>query len=95
MLSGYWNNSVGCSIMTLAELIGDTPKVAFDHHGKEWALDYQDWPGNSAQRPHSSATLDKRSVNGPTFALNLSRASDQSLLFDRQCRGRVPACESF
>ena len=28
MLSGYWNAGVGCSIETLAELIGDTPKVA-------------------------------------------------------------------
>ena len=25
-----------CTIETLAELIGDTPKVAFDHYGKEW-----------------------------------------------------------
>lgn len=41
MLSGYWNNGVGCSIETLAELIGDTPKVAFDHYGKEWAKSYQ------------------------------------------------------
>jgi hypothetical protein len=52
MLSGYWNNSVGCSIMTLAELIGDTPKVAFDHHGKEWALDYQDPHWASFAREH-------------------------------------------
>ncbi len=35
MLSGYWNAGGGCSIETLAELIGDTPKVAFDHYGKE------------------------------------------------------------
>jgi integrase len=42
MLSGYWNNGVGCSIETLAELIGDTPKVAFDHYGKEWGQHYQD-----------------------------------------------------
>jgi len=26
MLSGYWNGGKGCSIETLAELIGDTPK---------------------------------------------------------------------
>lgn len=42
MLSGYWNNGVGCSIETLAELIGDTPKVAFDQYGKEWGQHYQD-----------------------------------------------------
>ena len=42
MLSGYWNGGVGCSIETLAELIGDTPKVAFDHYGKEWGQHYQD-----------------------------------------------------
>ena len=42
MLSGYWADGVGCSIETLAELIGDTPKVAFDHYGKEWGQHYQD-----------------------------------------------------
>jgi len=42
MLSGYWNGGQGCSIETLAELIGDTPKVAFDHYGKEWGQHYQD-----------------------------------------------------
>jgi integrase len=42
MLSGYWNGGVGCTIETLAELIGDTPKVAFDHYGKEWGQHYQD-----------------------------------------------------
>ena len=42
MLSGYWNGGAGCSIETLAELIGDTPKVAFDHYGKEWGKHYQD-----------------------------------------------------
>ena len=42
MLSGYWNNNAGCSIETLAELIGDTPKVAFDHYGKEWGQHYQE-----------------------------------------------------
>jgi hypothetical protein len=26
----------------LAELIGDTPKVAFDHYGKEWGQQYQE-----------------------------------------------------
>lgn len=42
MLSGYWNGGLGCSIETLAELIGDTPKVAFDHYGREWGQHYQE-----------------------------------------------------
>ncbi len=41
-LSGYWNGGAGCSIETLAELMGDTPKVAFDHYGREWGQHYQD-----------------------------------------------------
>ena len=39
---GYWNGGAGCSVETLAELIGDTPKVAFDHYGREWGQHYQD-----------------------------------------------------
>ena len=42
MLSGYWNGGAGCSIETLAELIGNTPKVAFDHYGREWGQHYQE-----------------------------------------------------
>ena len=42
MLSGYWNGGAGCSIETLAELMGDTPKVAFDHYGREWGQRYQE-----------------------------------------------------
>lgn len=42
MLAGYWTDGVGCSIEVLAELMGDTPKVAFDHYGKEWGQHYQD-----------------------------------------------------
>lgn len=42
MLSGYWTKGAGCSIETLAELIGDTPKVAFDHYGREWGQHYQE-----------------------------------------------------
>ena len=42
MLSGYWNGSAGCSIETLAELIGNTPKVAYDHYGREWSQHYQE-----------------------------------------------------
>ena len=42
MLSGYWNGGVGCSVETLAELMGDTPKVVFDHYGREWGQHYQE-----------------------------------------------------
>ncbi len=42
MLAGYWTDGVGCSIEVLAELMGDTPKVAFDHYGKEWGQHFQD-----------------------------------------------------
>lgn len=65
MLAGYWTNGVGCSIETIAELIGDTPKVAFDHYGREWGQHFQDplWaaigtfePGTSAKRPKASRT---------------------------------------
>lgn len=42
MLAGYWNAGAGCSIETLAHLLGDTPKVAFDHYGREWGQHYQE-----------------------------------------------------
>jgi len=42
MLAGYWNNGAGCSIETLAELMGNSPAVAFAHYGREWAMTYQD-----------------------------------------------------
>lgn len=53
MLSGYWNNGVGCSVETLAELLGDTPKVAFEHYGKEWGQYYQDplWAAIGEAKP--------------------------------------------
>lgn len=53
MLAGYWNDGVGCSIETLAELIGDTPKVAFDHYGREWGQRYQDplWAALGVEEP--------------------------------------------
>ena len=53
MLSGYWTGGVGCSIEVLAELIGDTPKVAFDHYGREWGQHYQDplWAAIGAGEP--------------------------------------------
>lgn len=81
MLSGYWNGGVGCSIETLAELIGDTPKVAFDHYGKEWGQHYQEplWAavGGSAaassqaaaepaKQPSRKKTRGKKSGSGRT-----------------------------
>jgi integrase len=42
MLAGFWNDGTGCSIEVLAELMGDTPKVAFEHYGREWGQHYQD-----------------------------------------------------
>lgn len=53
MLSGFWNGGKGCSIETLAELIGDTPKVAFDHYGREWGQHYQEplWAAISSAEP--------------------------------------------
>jgi len=42
MLSGYWNDGVGCSLETLAELLGDTPKVAYEHYGAEWSQSFQE-----------------------------------------------------
>jgi integrase len=53
MLSGYWNGGVGCSIETLAELMGDTPKVVFDHYGRERGQHYQDplWEAIGVDRP--------------------------------------------
>ncbi len=51
MLSGYWDGGAGCSIETLAELIGDTPKVAFDHYGRGWGQHYQDPPWAAVAKP--------------------------------------------
>ena len=50
MLSGIWNNGVGCSIETLAELMGNTPQVAFAHYGREWGQSYQDLALESHRR---------------------------------------------
>ncbi|HUQ69285.1 MAG TPA: hypothetical protein VM165_07180, partial [Planctomycetaceae bacterium] len=54
MLSGFWNGGTGCSIETLAELIGDTPKVAFDHYGREWGQHYQDPLWNAVGLPKAA-----------------------------------------
>jgi len=58
MLSGYWNGGAGCSIETLAELMGDTPKVAFDHYGKEWGQHYQEplWAAIGMKRASARPT---------------------------------------
>lgn len=65
MLSGYWNDGVGCTIETLAELMGDTPKVAFDHYGKEWGQHYQEplWAAiGVGTKKQSSAAKPKRTA---------------------------------
>jgi integrase len=64
MLSGDWNNGQGFSIETLAELLGDTPKVAFEHYGKEWGQHYQDplWAAIGEEKPPA------RSGNGKPAA---------------------------
>jgi integrase len=63
MLSGYWNNHQGCSIETLAELIGDTPKVAYDHYGREWGQHYQEplWAAIVGAPPAESTAASKHS----------------------------------
>jgi hypothetical protein len=70
MLSGYWNKGVGCSIETLAELIGDTPKVAYDHYGKEWSKSYADplWAAigggqKTATKPSAAVSKKSRSAS--------------------------------
>ena len=74
MLSGYWNGGVGCSIEVLAELIGDTPKVAFDHYGKEWGQYYQEplWaavglgpPGQAPEKARKAARSGGRKKKAP------------------------------
>jgi len=38
----HGHGGAGCSVETLAELIGDTPQVAFAHYGREWGQYHQD-----------------------------------------------------
>ncbi len=54
LLSGYWNDGAGCSIETLAEMMGNTPQVAFAHYGREWGKHYQDplWTAIGAELVH-------------------------------------------
>ena len=42
MLAGYWNGGIGCSIETLAELMGDTPATTYAHYGREWSQSHQE-----------------------------------------------------
>jgi hypothetical protein len=59
-------------VETLAELIGDTPKVAFDHYGKQWSERYQEplWAaigvglkGGNDRR--AAAAFTETNVSGP------------------------------
>lgn len=70
MLSGYWSDGKGCTIETLAELIGDTPKVAFDHYGKEWGQHYQDplWAAIGEERDSDSKPIRGRASSRKTKA---------------------------
>jgi integrase len=76
MLSGYWNGGLGCSIEVLAELLGNTPKVAYDHYGREWGQTYQDplWsaigvrPKDTTLSKQPTRRLRKRSSQATTSA---------------------------
>jgi integrase len=84
MLSGYGNGGAGCSIETLAELIGDTPEVAFDHYGKEWGQHYQEplWaalgvpPSTNGQRSARPHGQQYRSRAGQTSHRQAQRAPE-------------------
>ena len=86
MLSGYWNDGAGCSVETLAELMGDTPKVAFDHYGKEWGQHYQDplWAALGVPRP--GAAKDREGRGGRQSAPKPARAT-------KRRRGRATETE--
>ena len=79
MLSGYWTDGAGCSIETLAELIGDTPKVAFDHYGREWGQHYQDplWNaiGEGGSAPDAKVKPQRAKPSGDHDSSSRSRAS--------------------
>jgi integrase len=94
MLSGYWNNGRGCSIETLAELIGDTPKVAFDHYGKEWGQHYQDplWAAIGASAKNNRAETPER----PSVAATTTRGNkrgDKSPVPRAEKKGKRPAAK--
>lgn len=92
MLSGYWSGGVGCSIETLAELIGDTPKVAFDHYGKEWGQHYQDplWAAIGAGAKGKNEPTATKSATG--MAAKSSSKASKKLPAARSDRpGKKPA----
>jgi integrase len=97
MLSGYWSGGVGCSIETLAELIGDTPKVAFDHYGKEWGQHYQDplWAAigagakeNNGQTPEEPLTRASAKGRGKRSEKSVSSRTTKE---DRRLPAKRPA----
>jgi integrase len=80
MLSGYWNGGTGCSIETLAELIGDTPKVAFDHYGREWGQYYQEplWVAVGGGEKNGTKCALERSLSMHSRGRNASRSSSST-----------------
>lgn len=76
MLSGYWTNGVGCSIETLAELIGDTPKVAFEHYGREWGQHYQDPLWNAIGERQSHTVPAKKPANNQKASVSKNRTAE-------------------
>lgn len=97
MLSGYWTDGVGCSIETLAELIGDTPKVAFDHYGREWGQHYQEplWNaigegGCADGKPAAARSRRKKKAKGQSGP-NRPRGTTGSAAEKRPARARRKA----
>ncbi|MBL8798493.1 MAG: tyrosine-type recombinase/integrase [Planctomycetia bacterium] len=88
MLSGYWNGGAGCSIETLAELIGDTPKVAFDHYGKEWGQHYQQplWAAVGVPRDSDGPAPGK--PRGPAEKNGRQHQADRGKQGSRKARAR-------
>ena len=66
MLAGFWTGGTGCSIETLAELMGDTPATTFNHYGREWGQHYQAplWAAIGAGKISTRTTKKARSANG-------------------------------
>ncbi|MCA9069047.1 MAG: hypothetical protein KDA84_09000, partial [Planctomycetaceae bacterium] len=95
MLSGFWTEGVGCSIETLAELIGDTPKVAFEHYGREWGQHYQDplWNaiGESREEAKSQTTQGRVGPKSPSKTRQQddkkTRSVAKSMTRKKQSRG--------
>ena len=74
MLSGYWSGGAGCSIETLAELMGDTPKTAFDHYGKEWGQHYQEPLWAAIGNPVSALASSPAAQSGKRLASLATRS---------------------